>query len=120
MAGGSEKPSRIRRAVGVFLTFHVVAAGWVLFRADSFGAAIRMFESIASLEFGSANLSWKILAVLGIAAAAHWFPAIWFERLKRLFHAAPAPLQAAVVIVAILAMRQIARTDIAPFIYFQF
>jgi alginate O-acetyltransferase complex protein AlgI len=118
--GGFWKPSKALRAVGVFLTFHVVAAGWVLFRADSFEAVLKVFESIGSFDFEAANVSWPLLLALGVAILTHWIPEEWMERSRRLFHAAPAALQAALLIAAVLLVRQIARADIAPFIYFQF
>ncbi len=113
-------PAGLRRLLGVVVTFHVVCAAWVFFRAPDFGVAASVFRSIAALDFGTENLPWSVLAVLVAAVATHWLPAGWMERAKRAFHAVPAPLQAAALVAVILALHQLARVEVTPFIYFQF
>ncbi|HUT78779.1 MAG TPA: MBOAT family protein [Polyangia bacterium] len=113
-------PPALRRALGVLVTFHVVCAAWVFFRAPDFRVAGRIFESIAALDLGVENLSWSVLAVLAVAFATHWIPAAWIERARRGFHALPAPLQAATLLAVILAVHRLARVEVQPFIYFQF
>ncbi len=110
----------LRRAVGVFFTFHVVTAAWVFFRAQSFENAAQIFETIAAFEPGTANIKLPVLGVLTIAALTHWIPEDWMNRAGQTFHSIPAPLQAALLVAAIIAVQQVARTDVAPFIYFQF
>ncbi len=117
---GRALPAGIQKAVGVVFTFHVVTAAWVFFRAPSFDKATEIFETIGALSYGTANLSLAVVGVLALAIITHWIPDGWLERSRRLFHAAPAPLQAAAVVASILLVQQIARTEVAPFIYFQF
>ncbi len=119
--GGIDKiPAGVRRVVGVVFTFHLVCAAWVFFRSSSFDNAIDIFKSIAELTTDTTNISKSVLAALAAALLTHWIPVGWIERIRRLFHIIPAPLQAAALIAAILAARQLGHTEVEPFIYFQF
>lgn len=113
-------PGRLRRAVGVVLTFHVVTAAWVFFGAPSFDGALEIFRSLGSGDLSAANLGLPALAALAIAVAAHPVRDAWFDRVVAIFHRIPAPAQALLFVCAVFAARQIASTDVAPFIYFQF
>ncbi len=113
-------PRAVQRPIGVFLTFHLVSAAWIFFRSSSFASATQVFEQLADFSFSATNISQPVIAVLAVAVITHWIPHHWIAKTKDLFHAAPAPLQAALLIAAILVIQQVARTDVAPFIYFQF
>ncbi|MCP4605605.1 MAG: MBOAT family protein [Proteobacteria bacterium] len=113
-------PFAVRRAAGVILTFHLVCAAWVFFRAPNFDMAASIFESIASLTVGTANISTPVIIALAAAIFTHWIPIRWTERCHSLFHALPAPIQAAALIAAILLIQRLASTEVEPFIYFQF
>jgi D-alanyl-lipoteichoic acid acyltransferase DltB (MBOAT superfamily) len=110
----------LMRAVGVLVTFHVVCAAWVFFRAPTFGVALELFASLGALDFGVNNLDWPVLAVLAVAAGTHWIPREWIGAIRKGFHTIPAPVQALMLIGALLGLRQLALTDVTPFIYFQF
>ncbi len=110
----------VRRGVGIFITFHVVCAAWIFFRSSSFDKAFEIFEALAAMDFGWANLTLPILLVLSAAFATHWIPGRAMERMHMVFPRIPAPLQAASLVTAIIAVRQMALTDVTPFIYFQF
>ena len=113
-------PARLRRAVGVAVTFHVVAAAWVFFGAPSFDGAIEIFRSLGSSELGAANVGLPALAALAVAVATHGVKDAWLDRIAVGFHRIPAPIQAALLVVAVLAAHEIAAVEVAPFIYFQF
>ncbi|MBW2523396.1 MAG: MBOAT family protein [Deltaproteobacteria bacterium] len=115
-----EAPSDWRRALGTVLTFHLVTAAWVFFRAPSFDVAFDVFAAIGALSPGLTNLGWPSMLVLALAVATHWIPDGWMDTARRGFHAAPAPLQAATLVAAVLALHQVASTEVTPFIYFQF
>jgi len=118
--GAQRVPGAVRRAVGVLVTFHVVCAAWVFFRAQDFSGAAAVFRSIAALDLDTTNVTWPGLAVLGAAVFTHWIPDGWIEGARRLFHAVPAGVQAAALVAALWAVRQLALTEVTPFIYFQF
>jgi D-alanyl-lipoteichoic acid acyltransferase DltB (MBOAT superfamily) len=116
----SRVPGRLRRVLGVVVTFHVVCAAWVFFRAPSFSVAVDVFRSIAALDLDTTNLGWPGALVLLAAALIHWFPTRWLESIRAGFHAIPAAIQALGLVGAMLAVRQLALTEVTPFIYFQF
>jgi alginate O-acetyltransferase complex protein AlgI len=109
-----------RRALGIAVTFHIVAAAWVFFRAPSFEVALGVFRSLGSGEFGVANLGLPAFVGLALAVATHAVPDGLCEKIVILFHKIPAPVQAVLLVGAAVAVRQIASVDVAPFIYFQF
>ncbi len=113
-------PAALRRALGVALTFHVVAAAWVFFRAPSFDVALAVFRAIGSMDLSAANLAAPALVALALAVATHAVPNGWCEKIVSVFHKIPAPFQAVLLVGAIVAVRKIASVDVAPFIYFQF
>ncbi|MDD5305968.1 MAG: MBOAT family protein [Deltaproteobacteria bacterium] len=120
LRGKSRAAGPLWRAACVVLTFHFVAAAWVFFRAPSFEVALGVFSSIASLSGGAANVPWTVVAVLAVALATHWIPAGWMERARSLFARMPPPLQAAILVAVIVAVRELARSEVSQFIYFQF
>jgi D-alanyl-lipoteichoic acid acyltransferase DltB (MBOAT superfamily) len=113
-------PSRVRRVVGVCITFHIVAAAWVFFGAPSFDGAIEVFRSLGSMDLSAANVGLPALAALAIAVATHGVKDAWLDRVVAGFHRIPAPVQAALLVGAVVAAHEIAAVDVAPFIYFQF
>jgi hypothetical protein len=58
--------------------------------------------------------------VLGIGYLVHWTSPKLVERVERLFIAAPAPLQGAVMAGVAAVLMQVATSDVVPYIYFQF
>ncbi len=113
-------PSSIRKPVGVFLTFHVVVAAWVFFRARTFDNAFEVFGSLFSGTFDTANIPTSVIGVLVLAALSHWFPDRWLASAVRLYHSIPSVAQAAVLVAIVFVANFIARTEVQPFIYFQF
>jgi hypothetical protein len=113
-------PAGARRAIGVVITFHVVAAAWVFFRAPSVGEALDVFRALGSLDLTALNLGWAAIAALAVAALTHAVPDLWTDKIVNLFHKIPAPVQALALVGLVLGLRQIAAADVAPFIYFQF
>jgi len=111
---------RVRRGIGVFVTFHVVCAGWIFFRSPDFATAGEVFSSLATLDFATSNIPWGVLAMIVVAFGTHWIPRGAMHRLAEIFDRVPAPLQAATLVGVVLAVRQLAVTDVTPFIYFQF
>ena len=116
----AERTTPLLKAIKVLLTFHLVTAAWVFFRSSSFESAFQLFSSIFVFDLGYVNLSLPVVIVLTVALLTHWFPKVWVERLRSLFVALPAPLQAATIVGAVLAVQQLAQTEVEPFIYFQF
>lgn len=113
-------PERARRIAGPLLTFHIVTAAWIFFRARTFKDAADIFQGIAALEPGAANVTWSVLAVLTVCALTHAAPRQWIEKVIRGFHMLPAPVQAILFVAAVLGAEKIAGVKVSAFIYEQF
>ena len=93
---------------------------WIFFRASSFQNARDVLARIASLSVSFANISTGLLAVLVIAAAAHFSPKQWYDFSLRQFVRVPFYAQAALLALLVLAIEYIAVTGAAPFLYTKF
>ncbi len=114
----SERP--IAHVVSVLLTFHVVCAAWIFFRADSFRAAWIIFTQMASFSTYHPNLSAPVVAILGLGLASHFVPERWYQKSQQAFIHMPAPAQAAALFCVALILRNMASAEAVPFVYFQF
>ncbi len=114
------EPGVIGKVAGSLLTFHFVLVGWVFFRAASAGAAVKMLTQIASGHYSFDNTTPLFLLVLGIGAAAHFLPKSWHDESVLLFTRTPAVMQAGALAALTLAIRYVASTGAAPFIYSKF
>jgi D-alanyl-lipoteichoic acid acyltransferase DltB (MBOAT superfamily) len=119
---GKRKPSPAfaARFLRVFLTFHFVLIGWVLFRASSLSTARDIYWQILSGTISFANISpafWMV-GILGTAAQA--IPRRWYDSGVRLYCQSPYYAQAAAIAAVIVAIRFISGASSAPFIYSRF
>lgn len=112
------------RGVGWVVTFHLVALGWVLFRANSLASALHFawglvaFEQMYWLPYYLPSVAVTALLVLGIELAT---AQQWLARPLLAQHLKPVVLVAAGVCVLVLAILSLARgTNALPFIYGQF
>jgi alginate O-acetyltransferase complex protein AlgI len=116
----SEARSHLSRVLGVVLTFHFVTATWILFRADSFGAAWAFFGRLTTLTTYHPNLDPRALAVLAVGLLSHFWPERWFSDARTFFATLPAPAQGVGLFAVALALREMASAEAVPFVYFQF
>ena len=110
--------SFVARGIRIFVTFHLVCIGWVLFRAPNLSAAASMLNAMLSppIAFGSALIPYAILcAALLVAMLAHEFlnPGKYFEKL-------PLPARGLVLFACYLLLVAFAPVRRVAFIYFQF
>ena len=115
-----EAGRRLPAWLRVLLTFHLVCALWVFFRADTLEAALSVFVQLTSLVPGTENLSWPVLALIAAGLFAHYFPRRWYRRFAEGFVQAPAFTQAATIVAVLYAVQVAAASGATPFIYFQF
>jgi alginate O-acetyltransferase complex protein AlgI len=101
-------------------TFHFVLVGWVFFRASSLDTARDIFFQISSRTISFANITPAFGFVLLIAAAAHYVPRRWYDSGLQLYCQFPYYAQAAVIAAVAVAIRYIAGSGSAPFIYSRF
>lgn len=115
-----ERSLPFRKVVAWLVTFHVITASWVLFRADSFAGALAFFRQILAGVPGVENLSSTAFLLLGASAAAIAFPTRWLTRGVDLFADLPAPAQAALLVVATWGLARLSSGSVSPFVYVQF
>lgn len=117
---GRPEPGVIGRVVGSLLTFHFVLLGWIFFRAANAGAAMKVLNQIAFGHYSFDNTTPVFLLVLGIGVAGHFLPKSWYDGSLLSFTRTPAVLQAGALAALTLAIRYVASTGAAPFIYTKF
>ena len=102
-------------ALGWLLTFAFVALTWVLFRAQSFEAALVMFKGLAGLAPAGHGFKWRAFVPAVLVALAG--PTAW-AAVHRL---TPRPaLAAAVALLLVAALLRVGDDANFEFIYFQF
>jgi alginate O-acetyltransferase complex protein AlgI len=106
--------------LSVFLTFHLVCAAWIFFRADSFRSAATVFSQLATLTHYHPNLPLPVLGVLALGLASHFTPELWYQAAQRSFMRMPALAQGMALFCVGLGLREMASADAVPFVYFQF
>ncbi len=117
---------RLRRVTQTLLTFHLVGAGWVFFRAPSLRAALQTFYAMAGptpARLALPELARGASLAVSLAAVAVLL-AVEFAAERRPLRPALAALPAAVrwsaYLAIALAVLNLGTREEIPFIYFQF
>jgi D-alanyl-lipoteichoic acid acyltransferase DltB (MBOAT superfamily) len=108
------------RSFTTLLTFHFVAACWVLFRAEDWEGAMAVFQQVASGIPGCANLTPVVWAPLLAGYALHLVPEAASERALAALNRAPVVLRAGLLLALACSLAQVAGQESSTFIYFQF
>ena len=112
---------RLPRVLAPVVTFHFVCFGWILFRAESLGAAgavlARLFGAWTT-EFTS--LTWAPVALIVAALAVHFWPRAASEHTIRAASHLPVAVTAMAFAFWLVVLEQFGPEGVAPFIYFQF
>ncbi len=116
---------KMPKILGILLTFHFVAACWILFRAKNMEDIGRMFSQIAYHFEGQRiveyALHYKLVFILILLAfLAHCFPAVWEKKIEISFGKLNLPFLSIITTLAIVLIFQFKTAGIQPFIYFQF
>ena len=113
------------RAVSWLITTAFVALLWVYFRADSWESAATLIASVFTrfspqhiVPFVQTRLLW--IALMGVIITAHALPTRFWAAAQRWFVAAPWVVKWLIFVAVVQITVQLAGTDVAPFIYFQF
>jgi alginate O-acetyltransferase complex protein AlgI len=119
MIFGRGERKGIARVPFALLTFSLVSAGWIFFRARTLDSAVFVLSQLVSPVRGASLLTpwhWR-LAVLSLAIALAEEYGHWLARLEL----APAWARASVVALVLLAIELFGVTEEQiPFVYFQF
>ncbi len=108
------------RLLGVFSTFHLVCAGWIFFRADSFEKAYLIFDQLSTFTTHHQNLALPVLAILALGLLSHYVPDRIFYALRDRFCRSHFTVQALVLTLVAVALRRMVSSEAVPFVYFQF
>jgi len=108
------------RPISMFLTFHFVCLGWILFRSPSLDRVHLLLRQVFVGDLGIRNLPIPVVLALCLGFATHLIPRDIVDRLIRAFAGLPPVLQAAVALLVIAVVHLIDVSDVQPFIYFQF
>ena len=111
--------------LGGLITFHLVAACWVLFRASSFDVAEQMFYQIFYKFQPQIFLQWcQSYAAVGslmlLGYILHFMPQSLSDKAKSFVTRTPLLVKAILLVLVIFIVIQIKSSDVQPFIYFQF
>jgi alginate O-acetyltransferase complex protein AlgI len=105
------------RLLRVGLTFHVVLAAWVFFRAESLETALQIGQRLADRTTGTGNIPGKAVAFMVLVLASQALPEGWFEKGLARFSSLPAAAQATLLVGTAALVRFASAGQIAPFIY---
>ena len=109
-----------RRSLRGALVFAYVCLAWIFFRATSFDNALAILRQLAQLETDHANVVPLVTVALVAATATHLFADGTYRWLRERFVALPPWGQGLVLACVAFVLRELAHTEIVPFIYFQF
>ena len=117
--------SGLSRFVSVFLTFHVVTAAWIFFRAQNMRKAQQMINQIlyhfqADMIPRIISSYQEIFGVMVIGFILHWLPASFKERYRGWFIQTPLVVKLVAVVLLVIIIYQVKSAAIQPFIYFKF
>ena len=112
---------RLPGIVARLVTFHFVCFGWILFRAESLGAAgdvlRRLFTAWGTEPSG---LTWVPVALIAAALATQFWPRTATEPTLRAASHLPVLVMALAFAFWLVVLEQFGPEGVAPFIYFQF
>jgi D-alanyl-lipoteichoic acid acyltransferase DltB (MBOAT superfamily) len=118
-------PTKLSKAVSIFVTFHFVCFCWIFFRAASMdiaGDMIRqMLYHLSPGIFFEFIQGYKVVSLLMLAGfVLHFIPSRFEFKLQEKLTASSLAVKAAFVLSVIVIVVQMKSSGIQPFIYFQF
>ena len=111
---------RMPQTLGVIITFNIVTLSWILFRSDSFTAALTYLQGFGRWSQPATMLSPFVMALIIGGLAMHCLPARAIERVAAAMQRLPSPAVGLALGLVLLLIEAIRPAGIAPFIYFQF
>ena len=112
--------NRIGRVTGWFVTFHLVCAAWVFFRAENLDLALDWFSGLAAFSLPVYGLTWFATLLIVVSLAFQFTPSDGVNRVAGYFERKPLILAGGIFALTLLAVQWLAPSGTAPFIYFQF
>jgi D-alanyl-lipoteichoic acid acyltransferase DltB (MBOAT superfamily) len=116
---------RVRRVIGIIVTFNLVCFGWIFFRAKDMATAGKMLSQIFT-DFKAALIPdvvsgyAGVFSLIALGYILHFLPARLEDKSASLVMRSPLIVKALMLAAVIWCVLQIKSSDIQPFIYFQF
>lgn len=108
------------RPLKQFLNFHLVLAGWVVFRTQDLQTVEQMFQVVSRFDLRLINTPWWVLLFMAAAFIWHFTPVSLREKLDAVYSKQKLLIQALGIFVATVIIYQLTIQEVRPFIYFQF
>ena len=109
-----------RKTLGWALTFHVVCAAWVFFRAQDLATALSWFRGLADMTGDVTGLTWFTLILIVGVLAMQFSPRDGVMACGLRFAKLPLAAMMALFTIGLLFILWLSPAGTAPFIYFQF
>jgi D-alanyl-lipoteichoic acid acyltransferase DltB (MBOAT superfamily) len=133
VVGHQRRAARVRRGLPAmeddrwarvrqrFVTFQFVSLGWLFFNASSMANAFAMLGRLVT-GWGTASplVTPLLVSTIAVMLVAQYVPSGMVDRVVAAFGRAAAPVQAAVLGVALLVTTTLAPQGVQPFIYYRF
>lgn len=118
-------PEWWRVGLNVFITFNLIALGFMFFRADSMEKVGDMTHAILFNFHGDIAGQWVsgytlIAVAMGAALLLHFLPKRWSDRTMGVYHAIPPVGQALILALVLFLVIQARSSDLVPFIYLKY
>jgi D-alanyl-lipoteichoic acid acyltransferase DltB (MBOAT superfamily) len=108
-----------RRVVGRLVTFHLVCAAWVFFRADGFRSALAVFARLFSNDVAG-GVALNVLLLIAVGILIQFLPKDATGRLQTAFSRLSLGSQGALLATTLVAVSTFGNQGVAAFIYFKF
>lgn len=108
------------RYVSLWTTFNYVCLAWIFFRAPTFSEATKVISKLFEWTTSTAQINSHLWLVLIGGMIAHSVSKSQFEKVILRFARLPSFAQATLLFGFALLLRQLAVSEVVPFIYFQF
>jgi D-alanyl-lipoteichoic acid acyltransferase DltB (MBOAT superfamily) len=116
---GPPRDTVARRVVGRLVTFHVVCAAWVFFRADGFGSALAVFARLFSSDVAG-GVALNVLLLVAVGILIQFLPKDATARLQTAFSRLSLGSQGALLAATLVGVSTFGNQGVAAFIYFRF
>ena len=117
---GAAPDTRGHRLARHVVTLHIVALGWLFFRAESLAAAGTILTRIVTVAGGVTAISPLAVATVVAVVAAQFLPTDWYARSWRAVRSLGPVAEIASAATALTVIDLLGPAGVAPFIYFQF
>jgi D-alanyl-lipoteichoic acid acyltransferase DltB (MBOAT superfamily) len=109
----------IRLVLRIAQIFLIVSLTRILFRGDDLSESLNYFETLLTSDASGFPLSWNAAAALALAAALHFTPVNWRDKVEEAYVRLPSVISAGGTVILMYTLTAVASGTTA-FIYFQF